>query len=120
MPDSPVGAEDAEATYRSLRLVLDLPESVVQLLSQVAEYRNALAAAEGRRYPRGAWSRKSLAEHVLRRTATELLKEVAPTVEAFGPFPEIDLEAAGEKEERRRFREAMAKYVRRVLSGKKK
>jgi len=134
MPDSPEDVdleedeegEDEDAAYAARRFVLDPSELTLQTFSQIAEYRNALKLAhvttkggKSKRL-RKAWSRKSLAERVLRKAARAMRKEVAPVQQEFGPFPTIDLDKAGEEKERARFREAMASYVRKMLPKGKK
>lgn len=115
MPDTPEGLE---AAFRRMRLVLDLKEVDVQLLAQVAEYRNALAKAENLHFEGGAWSRKSFAESIIEAAAKELRKSLAPMIQACGELPEIDLSKAGDKKERARFRKTMAEYIKRVVAWK--
>jgi hypothetical protein len=113
---APRGLEEA---YKPVQVVLILKEPDVQLLTQVAEFRNALARMEGLKLPGRGWTRTSLAAHIISEASSVLAKEMASVVDEAGPLPTLDLEKGNDAEEKERFRREMDRYVRRVSRVRK-
>lgn len=114
MPDAPRGFDRA---FVPIRVVHELSDEVVQWLAQMAEFWNADAKEQGKKL-RPLWSRKSVGETIVTQAAEEFAKEMAPTIEAFGPMPRINLDEAKDKKAKARFRQEMAAYVRKIHAGK--
>lgn len=85
-PMGPTDFDDNETAFE--RLSLDLPESDVTLLEQFAAYRNALAAAQGKKL-RKRWTRKSVAEHFLKIQCEGLRHQLDEMTRELGPLPEV-------------------------------
>jgi hypothetical protein len=85
------------------RLSLDVGVSDLDFLDRYAAYRNASAAAGGKKLKR-KWSRKSMGEELLALKCAELKHEMQAMFEACGELPPSEDKAA------------MERYVKRVAS----
>lgn len=115
MARTPRGLEEA---FKPVQVVLILKEPDVQLLTQVAEFRNALARQEGLKLPGRGWTRTSLAAHIIAEASKALAREMEPIIDDVGPLPILDLEKGNDAEERERFRAEMDRYVRKMQKTK--
>lgn len=106
-PMTPLRLDDEETGFE--RLSLDMPQADADLLARFAAYRNALAAAQGKKL-RKRWTRKSIAEHLLHIQLEGLLQQLSDMIEAVGPLPSADTKDIAKMEE----------YARAVLKWERK
>lgn len=70
-----------------VRFTIDIAPDDFKLAKQVAAYRNALAAVQGKRLKR-LWTRKSIGETVYALGAIEMRKQLAEMIKQCGPLPD--------------------------------
>lgn len=96
-----------------LRLLLDVPKVELVFIEQYAAFRNAVAAAQGKKLKRH-WSRKSMAEQFLADQAEMLRTQLSQMFTEVGPFPQFD------PDDQKANRAAMEKYAKRVVAWAEK
>lgn len=101
------GPSDIDETQEVERLSLDVVVRDFAFLTRMAAYRNALAAAQGKRLKK-KWSRKSLAESFISMQCDSMREQMREMFEACGEMPDAD------------DTEAMERYVRKVLAWDKR
>ncbi len=85
------------------RMTLDVRVADAEFLGQLAEYRNAIAAAKGVKLKR-KWTRKSVAESFLAAQCDVMREQMKKLLATLGPLPSADEE------------DAMSRYAKRVVA----